>query len=86
MLSQMCSIFKKYNSKWTEIKHFILDKDSSEIKALRRNFNAKLLLCTFHVIKAWKKKIAELVETKKVKKEILSVLRSILYSSSEGSI
>lgn len=80
-LSKVCSLFKQQNSSWQNIKMFFVDKDSIEIKVLRDIFEgATVLLCSFHVIKHWKKKIAELVLNKGDKASLLATLCSILYS------
>lgn len=74
-LSKVCSLFKQRNPSWRNIKMFFVDKDATEIKVLR----VKVLLCSFHAIKHWKKKVAELLLTREQKKSLLSTLCSILY-------
>jgi hypothetical protein len=50
--------FKARNPNWTEIRAFMIDKDFKERKLLRKNFpNARILLCHYHVIKYFAKKV-----------------------------
>ena len=80
-LSQMCSLFKDRNANWESIKMFMVDKDATQMKVLHDHFKgANVFLCSFHVIKHWKKRIAELLLPRKAKKELLTTLASILYS------
>jgi hypothetical protein len=50
--------FKTRNPKWSEIRAFMIDKDFKERKLLRTHFpNARILLCHYHVIKYFAKKV-----------------------------
>ncbi len=70
------------------MKIVFVDKDFTEIEALKNVFgsNAEVLLCIFHVIKVFKKKVSELVLPVEEKKELLIVLKKMVYADTDDEI
>jgi hypothetical protein len=51
-------VFKKNNPSWTNVRVFVIDKDFRERSILRTHFpDARILLCHYHVIKVFAKKV-----------------------------
>ena len=59
----------------------ILDKDQNEIDAIRNALPAaSVLLCRFHVIKYFNKKVSELVLPVDEKNELFAQLKALVYA------
>ena len=65
----------------------MIDKDLTEISMLRENLpSAHIQLCSFYVMKYFKTRVFKLDKiTGTEKRDLLQLLRSILYSESEES-
>ena len=76
--------FKTMCTKSTNI--FVVDKDFNEIFVLKRVFpEAKILLCTFHVLKYEKNLIATVLVQVEKKNDIMSSFKEMLYARSLDS-
>ena len=83
-LSRMVKCFKESNPAWDRIKTVVIDKDFAEVKALRAAFpNARILLCTFHVMKAMKLKISTLQLGVDEKNSLLESVKKMIYAKSK---
>ena len=85
-LTRVMEIFGEYND-ISKINVVMIDKDLTEISVLREKLpNAHIQLCSFHVIKYFKTKVSKFDNIKgNEKRDLLQLLRSILYSDSEES-
>ena len=84
-LQAMVDSFKCANPHWQSIKTIIIDKDFTEIKVLRERFpDARVLLCTFHVVKAMRLRISGIeglcLESKQ---QLLSAAKKLINTTSE---
>ena len=85
-LNTFIQFFKDSNEPWDKIETIIFDKDFTELKVLRASFpNSRILYCLFHVIKAMKFQIAKLNITNDTKKQLLNVVRRMIYSSTSAA-
>jgi len=84
----MCNVITFYGDVKEKMKIVFVDKDFKEIEALKNVFgsNTEVLLCIFHVIKVFKKKVSELVLPVEEKKELMVVLKKIVYADTEDEI
>jgi hypothetical protein len=58
--------FKKANPKSADVRAFVVDKDFKERTLLKRHFpTARILLCHYHVIKIFAKKVGSVVRSVK---------------------
>jgi len=72
---------EKANSKVTTN---MVDKDLTNIELLKQYYpNANILLCTFHVLKWFKKLVNDTVTGKETKEQIHDILTKMVYSQSE---
>ena len=85
LLDRMMATFVDFVDSIAATGCVILDKDQNEIAAVRAHLpEADVLLCTFHVLKSFKAKIAELPKTVGEKEEIFRCVRGILYASGDA--
>lgn len=69
----------------SKTKTVMLDKDQNEIQAVRSLLpDATVLLCKFHTIKCFKKKVSELVKPVDEKNKIFSLLKQLVYAKNES--
>ena len=62
----------------------MVDKDLTNIELLKQYYpNANKLLCTFHVLKWFKKLVNDTVTGKETKEQIHDILTKMVYSPSE---
>ena len=74
----------KENNDLCNTKCIIIDKDLTNVDVIRNYFeNAKILLCSFHVLKYLKSYIHKLEVPIDQRKIIMNAVRSILYSKNE---
>ena len=76
--------FKERNSKWTEIKTVMTDKDMAERDAIRQEFSdASLLLCVFHVLRSMSREITttKMGINEAQRASALKVMQSLVYAS-----
>lgn len=85
-LTRIMEIFGDYNDV-SKIEVVMIDKDLTEISLLREKLpNAHIQLCSFHLMKYFKTRVSKLDKiTGNAKRDLLQLLRSILYSESEES-
>ena len=85
-LTRVMEIFGEYND-LTKINVVMIDKDLTEIAILREKLPAAhLQICSFHVMKYFKSKVSKIDRTtSSERRDLLQLLRSILYSDSEDS-
>lgn len=79
--------FKERNSKWTEIKTVMTDKDMAERDAIRQEFSdASLLLCVFHVLRSMSREITttKMGINEAQRASALKVMQSLVYASTES--
>ena len=83
-LTRIMEIFAEYND-ISKINVVMIDKDLTEISVLKEKLpNAHIQLCSFHVIKYFKTKVSKIDNIKgNEKRDLLQLLRSILYSDTE---
>lgn len=63
----------------------MLHKDFNEISIIKENFqNIKILLCTFHVLKYFKKKVSELEITRGNKQTLMCLISKLVYSKTHS--
>ena len=85
-LTRVMEIFGEYND-LTKINVVMIDKDLTEIAILREKLPAAhIQICSFHVMKYFKSKVSKIDRTtSSERRDLLQLLRSILYSDSEDS-
>ena len=83
-LTHAFHIFAKYNQNiLNQTQVLMVDKDFNEINCLKTIFTkAKVLLCTFHVIKYIKGKVQELEIKHDKKTDIMCIVQKLIYSKS----
>ena len=68
----------------TKTSTVMLDRDQASILAMRQNLpHARILLCSFHVLKNFKKRVSELLLPTGDEEKIFRTMRRILYAKSE---
>ena len=83
MLSRMMAEFRSFVGDVERVKTAMVDCDQNEILAIREHLpNASVQLCTFHVLKNMKKRVAELLLPAQEKTRIFRLCRDLLYSQS----
>ena len=84
-LTHAFHIFATYNKSILEkTKVLMVDKDFNEINCLKEVFTkAKVLLCTFHVIKYNKGKVQDLEIKRNQKSEIMCIIQKLIYAKSK---
>ncbi len=76
--------FKKNNPSWEMLKTIFVDKDFTQKLVLENEFpKSKVLLCSFHVLKAVKTNIAKEALPAEIKQGLFQAFRKILYSRTE---
>lgn len=76
-------IFKNENKNWHSINTVMLDKDMSEINAVKNQFpNAKIRLCMFHVQTAFLRKIKSLSISKIESDKSIEFFRMLCFANS----
>ena len=85
-LTSIAKTLKSNNSTWKEIKVFIVDKHFTEINVLKKCFpNSEVLLCQFHVIQYFKKKINSLefnLGNRAIRENLISHIYCMIYAKS----
>ncbi|XP_063215902.1 uncharacterized protein LOC134527287 [Bacillus rossius redtenbacheri] len=74
------------NPNMLNCKVMIMDKDRVEMNIVSKMLpQCKIILCSFHVLKAFKEKVASLDCTREKKAQVAACLKQLLYSSTEDS-
>ena len=82
-IQAMVDIFKDQNSKWTDVKTVMADKDFVEREVFSNSFpDAKLRICLFHVLRTFRREItAEKMGVTKLQRDsLLDTFQKLAYS------
>ena len=84
ILEEVFSEFASVNNSENIVKTIIVDKDLSEINAIKKIFKqANVFLCLFHVIKAFIAKVTKTSHHNSVKQKAINIFQEMLYCCSE---
>ncbi|XP_059075369.1 uncharacterized protein LOC131875306 [Cryptomeria japonica] len=73
---------KQSKEDW-HVNAFMTDDASAEIKAIRSSFNCRILLCIWHVRRAWLKNMYRYVNNKDIATSMFNRLGEIMYTKSD---
>ena len=86
MMNSLIASFCKMMEDVSKTETVMLDKYQNEIQAVRTALPiATILLCKFHVLKYFKKKVSDLVRPVGDKNEIFATVKQLVYANSEES-